>query len=70
MLWREYKFWITDDEYERLEEWYSRVTKGRTYHGAIGGELTFIFTPTSLGTRVEVEYVFDGEKLLLREIDD
>lgn len=33
------------------------------YHGAIGGELTFSFTPTGLGDIIKVQYAGDFEPL-------
>ena len=66
MVRKEFTFQFEDDEYEKLQEWYKTVTNEETYFGAIGGELTFLITPTSIGEIVEVEY--DGERFLLRDI--
>lgn len=55
---------LTDEEYESLNYWYEKVKHSST---AIGGELSFIITPTSIGEIVEAQV---GKNILcLRELD-
>lgn len=68
MISRDYVFQLTDEEYDRLEKWHKKVTKGETYFGAIGGELTFEIIPTSIGDGVVVKY--QDRELYLRMIGD
>lgn len=46
-------FIITEKENEAIEQWrkehIATVHNGNNYFGAIGGELTYQFTPTSIG---------------------
>ena len=46
-------FTITQDEYNTYLEWLNKI-KADGYSGAIGGDITFHFTPTSIGDIVEV----------------
>lgn len=57
-------FHLDTDQLAKLAAW--RETHDRTCRftrnsGAIGGRLTFSFTPTSLFTRVDVECACGGE---------
>jgi len=63
-----YKFELDEGEQQRLQEWLGEIElraakispdkidpkSNRPYYGAIGGGLTFSFTPTGLGTVVKV----------------
>lgn len=51
-------FTLTDDQYDKARLWMDDREK---YVGAIGGQFSFIFTPTSLGITVVVT---DGEEKL------
>ena len=42
---------------------------GIAYYGAIGGELSFIFTPNSIGISVVVKHAGTKEKLDLTDYD-
>lgn len=44
-------------------------TEGVPYYGAIGGGLTYSFTPTSLGTVVVVKEMITGEEINLTDFD-
>ena len=68
MIGRDYVFRLTEKEYDKLEKWHKKVTKGRSYFGAIGGELTFEIIPTSIGCAVTVYY--GKKKITLRELGD
>lgn len=39
----------------------------QAYYGAIGGELTYLFTPTSLGVVVRVKHAVTGAELDLTD---
>ena len=54
MIGKGYKFELSKSQYEKLEKWYYSNHKKGEYHGAIGGDLTFSITPTSIGDFVEV----------------
>lgn len=43
---------ITKEMHDEMQEWYKTHNNGkcaRSYHGAIGGNVTFEITPTSIG---------------------
>ena len=49
---------ITPAMHAEMQEWYKTHNEGRcacAYHGAIGGNVTFEITPTSIGDFVEVK---------------
>ena len=46
---------ITEQMHKELAEWYETHNQGKCahrYHGAIGGDITFEITPTSIGNFV------------------
>ena len=62
-------FVVTDEQWNKIHEWQDKHTKEKHNDnamrgGAIGGEYTFVFTPTSIGTYGYIkcncgeEYVF------------
>jgi hypothetical protein len=51
---------------KKYRNWYKKLNK--KYEGAIGGGMTFSFTPTSLGTVVKVKYF--NEELDLTDYND
>ena len=61
-------FELSEEQDTKFNDW--RIAKnkefGETYVGAIGGAYTFCFTPTGIGTIVEVKCA-DGSKLDLTE---
>lgn len=66
MITKDYTFTLklTNEEYENLECWYEKIKHSST---AIGGELSFIITPTSIGEIIEAQI---GKNILcLRELD-
>lgn len=69
MISNRYQFpYINDYLYKKLQEWYITHNDGkcaRTEHGAIGGEITFHITPTSIGSVIEVSCTC-GSKTCLR----
>lgn len=67
MITKDYTFTLklTNEEYENLECWYDNVKRHSST--AIGGELSFIITPTSIGEIVEAQI---GKNILcLRGLD-
>lgn len=63
MVAREWKFQLSDAQYEKLESWRNELLKNKwnkrkadKNYGAIGGEVTFVITPTSLGELVTAFY--------------
>lgn len=59
-----FNFALTPEQIEKLRRWLK--PKKAMKQGAIGGELTFCFTPTSLGTVTEVQRA-DGSKIDLTD---
>ncbi len=45
------------------------MENGRPYYGAIGGALTYSFTPTSLGIVVKVKHGFTDAEIDLSDYD-
>ena len=48
---------ITPEMHQKMQEWYKTHNNGkcaRGYHGAIGGNVTFEITPTSIGNFLTV----------------
>lgn len=64
---RRYTFALTDDQIVRFEAWRG---KRKDNPGAIGGQFTFKFIPTSVGTIVKVVYCHTGEELDLTDYDE
>ncbi len=73
------KFAINEKEADAIDEWYENTIKpkalalqkdrgsplmeGEVYYGAIGGGLTYSFTPTSLGVILTVKEAITDEEL-------
>lgn len=55
------RFNMTKEEYEDFYLWYNKIIKSNKLtplsFGAIGGELTFKITPTSLGEIIVAEFM-------------
>lgn len=72
MVCKGYTFTLTDEEHEKLEKWYKKVTKkvrkfaGQPYFGPIGGGVTLKIIPTSIGDVVIAKCM--GKKIVLREL--
>jgi len=50
---------ITDSEYKNLQNWYNKNIGANSYHGAIGGELTYYINHhIYAGTIIDVEYQY------------
>jgi len=61
---------LTKEEYKKLKKWHKKVTGPSDdpfRFGAIGGEITFHITPTSLGSIIEAECF--GKTKTLRGLD-
>lgn len=50
------QFELTEEQSAKISVWLENTDYHDTYHGAIGGALTFSFTPTSLGVIEKVKY--------------
>lgn len=57
-------FQISGEKYEEAKKWMRERAK---YSGAIGGQFSFVFTPTSIGTFCKIT---DGEEYLDLTDDD
>lgn len=59
MVTKQYQFpKITEEMHNEMAEWYKTHNKGRCAngrHGAIGGEVSFEITPTSIGNFITVK---------------
>ncbi len=70
MFYRNTVFKLSDTQYDRLNEWYERIinTKrsGDKYFGAIGGEISITFSPTSIGDFITAKCC--GEEIDLSEV--
>ena len=69
-------FTLTQDQTDRVGGWLETVVLPEVrkknpdlYYGAIGGELTYSFTPTSLGVIVKVKHAY-GMEIDVTEYDD
>lgn len=58
MVTKQYQFpKITKEMHEEMSEWYKTHNEGkcaRAYHGAIGGNVSFLIVPTSIGDFITV----------------
>ena len=70
------KFAITPEQGEKIARWcqdqdaaWPKRTMGQPYFGAIGGSLTYSFTPTSLGVILKVTHA-NGSELDVTEYND
>ena len=66
MISKGYVFKLSDEQYEKLEKWFYEIYPKGTYHGAIGGALSFKITPTSIGDFVTA--IANGKELDLSEV--
>ena len=60
-------FCLTDEEYEQIKKWANTHNcscryNGRPSRSCIGGEISIIFTPTSIGTAISAKCAC-GEEL-------
>ena len=59
MVTEKYQFpTITPEMHKEMQEWYRTHNDGKcanSYHGAIGGNVTFEITPTSIGDCITVK---------------
>lgn len=60
-------FTLSEEQCVKFEDWYDKIEK--QYTGAIGGGLTFSFTPTSLGLVIKVKYL-DKEEIDLSDYEN
>ena len=65
-------FHLTDEEEAKVQE-FSKAQdekRGSSYYGAVGGGLTYSFTPTGLGCIVVIKHESTGAELDLTDIDN
>lgn len=74
-------FEVTEEEHQKISTWQANLHKklikegkvtvvdGYPYSGAIGGTLTYSFTPTSIGVVFKVKDNLSGEVLDLTDYD-
>ena len=68
-------FKLTTDQEDLIAVWEVEQNKqwaakhGRVYYGAIGGSLTYSFSPTSIGTIIKVSHV-NGNELDVSDYQD
>ena len=65
-----YNFSLDDKQIAKFEAWRAEMWRRKDNPGAIGGQFTFKFIPTSIGTVVKVVYVHTSEELDLTNYDD
>jgi len=63
-----YHFELTEKEQEAFDEWFQQHHCNIQYGGAIGGAITYNFTPNNLGRTAKVECAC-GEKKDVTEYD-
>ncbi len=70
-------FEISDEQRKKIRAWSTEIDEriakeqGREdgpYYGAIGGSLTYMFTPTSIGVIIQVKHA-SGEELDVSDYD-
>jgi len=63
---------MSDDDLEKVAVWKEEQNKivGSDYYGAIGGEITYSFTPNGLGCAIEVKHGTTGNVLDLTDVSD
>ena len=59
------QFKLTDEDMEKVEEFREEQNKinGSSYYGAIGGELTYLFTSNGIGCCIQVKHGTTGNVL-------
>lgn len=63
-------FKLDEEQYKKLDKWYEQQGIAERYGGAIGGALTYSFTPTSLGIVTKVTNNFNKETIDLTNYDE
>jgi len=62
-------FYLSDLEYDRIQEFFETHKKSCPSHSTIGGKYTYHITPTGLGNVIEIECGCCGTKLDITDID-
>lgn len=61
-------FSLSDEDFAKVSTWLAGLKEKKPRHcGAIGGAITYSFTPTSLGTIVKLHDSVTGEELDLTD---
>jgi hypothetical protein len=58
-----YNFSLTDLQIAKFEAWRNEMWKRNDNPGSVGGQFTFKFIPTSIGTIVKVHYYHTDEEI-------
>lgn len=61
------EFWLTDEEYDLVKSWADTHECKSRGKSNCGGEISIIFTPTTIGTHKSAKCVC-GEELKIAEI--
>ena len=66
------QFNVSDEDRKKIIEWKKEQDEinGSNYYGAIGGVLTYSFTPTGLGVIFTVKHDATGNELDLTDVDE
>ena len=62
------KFEIDEDGVRQIKEWRKTLPPG--LYGAIGGRLSFTFTPTSLGEIIVVKDAVSGSEINITDFEN
>ena len=65
-----YEFALSQTELEKLNKWLEERPKKDAYTGAIGGRLTYMFTPNNLGMTVKVKDELTGDVVDLTDYSE
>ena len=65
-----YNFSLDTSQIAKFEAWRAEMWKRKDNPGAIGGQFTFKFIPTSIGTIIKVAYCHTGEELDLTDYNE
>ena len=71
-------FTLTKEEYEKLDKWSKlqdaivakKQNSAEPYYGAVGGAITYSFTPTSLGVITKVKHAVTKDVLDLTDYEN
>ena len=66
------QFNLTDKDMVKVEKFRKAQNKknGTSYYGAIGGELTYSFTPNGIGCVITVKHESTGAELDLTDVSE
>lgn len=62
-------FKLTEEQQKLLTKWEEEIYSDKKYAGAIGGRITYSFTPTSLGVVIKARDFFTKKEIDLTDYD-